>query len=215
MESIAFGKNVETIGAYAFTGCVALEGIKFPTNLKTIENQAFFGCEELSYITFNDTLETIGDYAFYGNVKIRTLNLPTGLKTIGKYAFKDCEQMLSVILPSSLETIGAHAFYDCKKATFYTEALKSGEDWDPYWNSSYKGIVFGVTLSEDKSFVVSITVSDTTFQNAQTAEFGVPQHNELIFTGWALSENGEVAYTAEQIIDVPVGTTVYAVWGEE
>ena len=215
LESITLGDNIESIGEYAFTGCVALKRIKFPAALKTIEKQAFFGCEELSFINFNDALETIGDYAFYGNVKIRTLDLPSGLKNIGKYAFKDCEEILSVILPSNLESIGAHAFYDCKKATFYTESLTSGENWDKYWNSSYKGVVYGCVLSEDKSYVVSVTISATTLQNGQTADFGVPQQDGQLFVGWALSENGEVAYTAEQIVDVPVGTTVYTVWSIE
>ena len=214
LSSVTLGDSIETIGEYAFTGCVALKRIKFPTALKMIKKQAFFACEELSYITFNENLETIGEYAFYGNVKIRFLELPNGLKTIEKYAFKDCEQIISVILPSSLEEVGMHAFFDCKAATFYIEDSMLGEGWDRYWNSSYQGVVLGCTLSDDKTYVVSVTIDDKTLQNAQTATFYVPQRDGFVFEGWALSANGEVAYTMKQMLDVPKGTTIYAVWSD-
>lgn len=212
LTSVTFGKNVESIGEYAFTGCELLARVRFPSTVKEIKKYAFFNCVELAYITFNESLETIGEYAFYGNIKIVSLELPASLKTIGKYAFKGCNQMTSLLVGENVESIGAHTFYACTDLTIYSEALQKPKKWDAYWNSSYKGVVFGCTLSDDKTYVVSVTITKDTLHNKETATFGAPYRNGYVFKGWSLSDGGEVKYTADQIKEVPIGTTVYAKW---
>lgn len=214
LESVTFGANVETIDEYAFTGCVALKKVVFPQALNTIGNHAFFGCSALTYVTFNEGLESIGDFAFYNDTEIRRIDLPFGLKYVGKYAFKGCNQLVSLVLKSEIKAIGAHAFYGCKDMTVYTDAESIRGEWQKYWNSSYRPVVWGCVLSEDKTYVVSVTVTEDTFQNEKTGEFGSPEREGYRFVGWATSEGGEAVYTAAQIVEAPVGTTLYAVWSD-
>lgn len=214
LDTVIFGKNVETIGEYAFTGCVALKSVKLPQAMKTIGNHAFFGCAELTYLTLNEGLETIGDFAFYGNAKLRALHIPENVQNIGRYAFKGCNQLTSLVLKSEIEKIGAHAFYGCKVMTVYTDATSIKGEWDKYWNSSYRPTVWGCILSEDKTYVTSVTITEETIQNEKIGEFGAPERSGYRFVGWATEENGEAVYSAAQIVEVPIGTTLYAVWSD-
>ena len=165
-------------------------------------------------ITFNENLQSIGDYAFHGDTKILSLELPASLKTIGRYAFKYCTGLKSLLLRSDVETIGMHAFYACNALTIYTDATDSLKGWDKYFNSSYKGVVYGCTLSEDGTYVVSVTINEKTLQHLETATFSGPESYTYLFMGWALSEGGEVAYTADELKNVPIGTTLYAIWSD-
>jgi len=142
------------------------------------------------------------------------LQFPAGLKNIGKYAFSKCQQIRSIVLPSTVESIAQHAFYGCDNLTLYTDATSAVGGWDKYLNSSYKAIVFGCTLSDDSTYVKSVTVAEGTLLYTKTATYGAPESINAIFKGWALSENGEVAFTAEEIVNVPIGSTIYAIWSD-
>lgn len=65
-------------------------------------------------------------------------------------------------------------------------------------------------------YVVSVTVGDETLGNNNTSNtFAAPCRDGYVFAGWATSSgSGEIAYSAEQIAEVPEGTTLYAVWEE-
>ena len=132
---------------------------------------------------------------------------------MGRYAFKDCTALSSVLLRSTIEEIGDHAFYDCTSLTVYTDATSNLGNWDKYLNSSYRPIVWGCTLSADNSYVVSVTITAQTLQFGEMLQFGAPKQGNVSAFGWATTEGGEVVYSPEQIIGVPVGTTLYAVWG--
>jgi uncharacterized repeat protein (TIGR02543 family) len=116
----------------------------------------------------------------------------------------------------SVETIGIHAFYDCAEITIYTDAASINPEWHKHWNSKYRPIVWGCTLSEDKSYVVSVKVAEKTFQFIN-AKGGItaPERAGYTFDGWATEENGEVVYTEDAIVNAPVGTTLYAIWTAE
>ena len=131
------------------------------------------------------------------------------------YAFKGWSGLSGVVLPTSVTFIGDHAFYGCYNATMYTEFTAEELSWSIRWNSSYRPVVFGATLSEDKTYVASLTITESTFANLR-AEGGItaPTRANYIFKGWALTENGEVVYAADKISELAVGTTVYAVWEE-
>ncbi len=56
--------KVQTIRAYAFMDCKALETAKLSRDLKFIGTDAFTNCDKLTSLRFYDKLETIGGYAF-------------------------------------------------------------------------------------------------------------------------------------------------------
>ena len=138
------------------------------------------------------------------------------MKSIGKFAFKGASLVKSVIVPDTLEVMGAHVFYGMKDATFYSNASGIKGEWDKYWNSSFRPVVWNATLSEDKTYVVSITVSAGNFTNANAlGGIGDPVRSGMKFLGWAKTENGEAEIESGKITEVEDGTVLYAVWGYE
>lgn len=214
MSKVEFGTGLDSISAYAFQGCTGLQEVVIPDNIKTIEKNAFYKCSGIQKITFGAGLETIGDYAFYGAEGLTELHIPANV-TVGKYAFKGAHSLTSLVLSKDVKSIGDHAFYGCKQMTVYTDATSAeAAGWSDRWNSSYRPVVWGCTLSDDSMYVVSITVTEDTFSNVN-AKFGfkAPEKDGQRAIGWATAQGGEVVYAVEDIASVPVGTTLYPVWG--
>ena len=121
--------------------------------------------------------------------------------------------MTSVVIPAGVEKIDEHAFYGCVSATFYVEDGAVTDDWNKQWNSTYKPVVWGCTLAEDGQYVVSVTLGENSLSNVWAQDgFGAPEQGSATFVGWATELNGEVVYTAKDIINAPIGTTLYAIW---
>ena len=93
------------IGAYAFSGCTALDAVKLSTGDR---------------IGLPDGLTRIGSYAFSGSASLEGFEpdglLPDSLTSIGEGAFSGCTgvgEMPYVILPESLASVSSGAFADC------------------------------------------------------------------------------------------------------
>ncbi len=206
---------LESIGDSAFYGSETLARIDLPQNIVTLGNKAFYNCVNAEYITLGG-VQNIGEYAFYGAAALKELSIPESVKSIGKFAFKGASLVKSVIVPDTLEVMGAHVFYGMKDATFYSNASGIKGEWDKYWNSSFRPVVWNATLSEDKTYVVSITVSAGNFTNANAlGGIGDPVRSGMKFLGWAKTENGEAEIESGKITEVEDGTVLYAVWGYE
>ena len=161
-----------------------------------------------------DSLESIGDYAFYGCVNVKSIVLSKSVKNIGKFAFKGCAKVDSVILPSNIETMGKHAFYGLHSATFFAEPDTIKPYWEERWNSSYRAILWGCELSDDKSYVISFTKGKNLYDNISSPDATLaPERDGYTFAGWATNSAAEsVEYTATQLAEIPDGATLYAVW---
>ena len=214
LSNLTLGSNVTLIDEYAFSSCSAIQALEIPDSVVTINRYAFYKCSAVESLTIGNSVQTIGDYAFYGFEKIPVLNLPKSLKTIGKYAFKGLSGLETIVLRSDISSIDAHVFYGASNATVYTDANPGDVEWSKRWNSSYRPVVWGCTLSEDGKYVVSVTITENTLQNfnAQAVVQG-PESAGKRFMGWATSADAmEAEYKADEIVNVPVGTTIYAIW---
>ena len=141
LTSVTFGKNVETIGNNAFSGCSSLTSITIPNSVKTIGNQVFFRCTGLKTVTIGSGLETmgggvfqectalqsasirsgsIGSSAFASCTNLVNLTLGDGVTSIGSSAFNSCSSLSVVDIPSSVNSIGSTAFYECSGLTSFT-----------------------------------------------------------------------------------------------
>lgn len=214
LKSVTFtGNSIQSIEPYTFYGCTALTSVVLPEGLVTIGDYAFRNCAELKSISFGEGLQSIGRYAFYGCAAIDTLQFPNSLTTISDYAFRNCNGLKSVILPASITTIGKHAFNGANNVTFYTEYAARPALWIGQWNTSYRPVVWGCTLSEDKTYVVSFTKSAASITDDRAVNgMNAPTRAGFTFDGWATAEGGSVAYSMEDIMSAPNGTTLYAVW---
>lgn len=225
LEEVIFEEGVETIGAYAFRSDGALREINLPDSVKTVEDNAFLQCTGVETINLG-RVENIGDFAFSEIYGVSNLCIPDSVKTIGKGAFyflgsvvdEEGNQIGSVLrsvtIGGSVDKIGANAFYGCIYATFFVEDANREADWGTGWNSSRRPAVWGVALSEDKSYVVSVAVGENTFEYFDSLNaIGEPYREGYVFAGWSLTENGtDIAYTAQNVMKAPVGTTLYAVY---
>ena len=212
LTTLILGEGVQEIGDYAFHRCEALTSIKLPDSVKTLGRNAFYKCTSVTELELGAGLEKIGDFAFYGLEKVEKLTIPAKV-TVGKYAFKGCSSVTSLLLKKDT-AVNDYAFYGCSSMTVYTDAA-SKEDvaWGNRWNISYLPVVWGCTLSEDGSYVVSVTIQDTTLGNKNTGKvFTAPQREGYTFLGWKTQGSDKVEYTASEIVSAPVNTTLYAVW---
>ena len=119
----------------------------------------------------------------------------------------------AVLLHSGILTVGQHAVYGNNALTIYVEAdAHATEHWTS-WNSFWRPVVFGCTLSADKSYVVSFVKDEDSIANqGALGGIGAPERTGYVFLGWATEAEGEVIYSAAEVTSAPNGTTLYAVW---
>ncbi len=122
IQSVDFGKLVNSIGNYSFSGCSAITSLKIPAKVTRIGTSAFNGCTAITNVKFakNHSCETIGEKAFYNCSGITSVALGNGLATIGEKAFMNCSKLASLTVPASVKTIYASAFNKCSKMTTIT-----------------------------------------------------------------------------------------------
>lgn len=140
--TLTLGKNLRTIGAFAFCESRYTGSLTIPDSVVEIGNRAFYKCENLNgTLTLGKNLRTIGKEAFYwcaftGSLTIPegvteiadgtfsslyrsngmftgTLTLPSTLKTIGAEAFACAEFSGELLIPDGVTSIGANAFKEC------------------------------------------------------------------------------------------------------
>ena len=216
LGNVTFGNGMETLGEGVFEQCVALTKISLPASLKEIGKRAFYKCAAIAEIDFAN-VEKVGNYAFYGCSALTGLNIPATLKEIGDYAFRNCG-LKTVILPSTLLSVGAHAFNGNPKTTFFLESETVPEGWSARWNSAYRPVYTGCTLSEDKTYVVSFVKTENSLINVtEKTAAGDPERAGYTFGGWKLvTENSEedIIYKSSELAAVADGSRLEAIWNE-
>lgn len=111
LKSVSIGKNIKTIGRYAFSDCSLLEEVTFRTGLlETIEHYAFSGCSLLKEIILPSNVKDIYSYAFYQCSSLENIVVSEGTRAIYDHAFYDCHMIKNVTLPDSLELISEYVF---------------------------------------------------------------------------------------------------------
>ncbi|MBR5173972.1 MAG: leucine-rich repeat domain-containing protein, partial [Clostridia bacterium] len=125
IKEVVIGAEVESIGAYAFSGCDVLRNVIVETNedgenaLTAIDKQAFAGCVNLEGIYGLTNVETIGEYAFMDCIQLASINaeeeiaLPTTLTELGFATFYNCDGIYQIVIPVGVTEIPAYAFYAC------------------------------------------------------------------------------------------------------
>ncbi len=215
LESVIIGNGLKEVPDYAFYDCVSLKTVMFATGggIEHIGKYAFRGCVKLESINFGDSLKSIDNYAFF-NCGLTELVVPETVETIGNYAFRGCKTLRSVVIPDTLVSMGKHTFYGLDNTTIYCEAEGIPAYWNERWNTSFRPVVWGCTLSEDNKYVVSVNKTAEGIINPDALN-GVtaPVRFGYTFAGWTtVPEGTEAEYAAEEIAQAPDGTTLYAIW---
>lgn len=214
LQSVTIGSGVTAIGDYSFYECEALTSVVLSNNITSIGNYAFRSCKQLKDIQLGSKVERIGNYAFTGCEMLPALRLPATLTEIGWYAFYGVKSLGALTVPAGVANVGEHAMYGAGNLTMYAEQLQGQQQWHRYWNSSYRPVIWGCTLSADKTYLVSFTKNSETMENTDAlAGITAPYRVGYDFLGWAVTEGGAVEYGMAELMQVPDGTTLYAVWG--
>jgi len=233
---------VTSIGNYAFNGCTGLTSITIPDGVRSIGVSAFLNCTGLFSIIIPDSVTSIGETAFYNCSNLATIRIPNGVMSIerrtfdscaslilritipdsvtsiGEGAFAHCTYLRSITISDNVTSIGSSVFTNCSNLTIYTamqeQTRPSG--WHSSWNYPNRPVIWGVTLSPDKTYAVSFTKAADSISNP-AAQNGIsaPYRAGYTFGGWATTEGGTTAaYTAANVNSAPNGTTLYAIWIE-
>ena len=113
LQAVEIGRNVTSIGSYAFSYCSSLSSIVIPEGVTSISNYAFSTCYSLSSVVIPSGVTSIGNNAFYNCYTLSSIVIPEGVTSIGSYAFSYCYSLSSVVIPSGVTSIGNNAFYNC------------------------------------------------------------------------------------------------------
>lgn len=116
--TLTLGRNLRTIGEFAFLESRYTGSLTIPDSVVEIGERAFYQCENLNgTLTLGRSLRTIGKEAFYWCAFTGSLTIPEGVAEIADGAFSSLHQFNrdgmfngTLTLPSTLKTIGAEAF---------------------------------------------------------------------------------------------------------
>ena len=84
------GKDVTSIGDWAFRDCTGLTSVTIPSSVTSIGGWAFSGCTGLTSVTIPDSVTSIGKKAFEGCTGLTSVMIPSGVTSIGERVFEGC-----------------------------------------------------------------------------------------------------------------------------
>ncbi len=181
-----------------------------------VADHGFYGCENLRKVIFTTSwyLTEIADYAFAGCTALENINIPKSLVYIGGSAFENCTSLKSLTIPEFLTYISGCAMDGVREYTVYAETQILHEEWEFAATQMFYNIIFGCELSEDKTYVVSVTINEDNIFNTAIAP---PYREGYEFIGWSEDPNGDDAeYSIDDLSNdsLPYGMVLYAVWAE-
>lgn len=107
------GSSLGMVSDYAFAWCQALMDIFLPTCCRTLGEGVFRDCSSMENLCFPDSLLYIPRDAMRGCGKLQSVKLPQKLMSIGAHAFAYCSSLNNVVFPNKLTHIGSNAFSMC------------------------------------------------------------------------------------------------------
>lgn len=213
LTRVKIGRGLSEIPDYTFLNCSALKSVYMQDNIQRLGRCSFRGCSSLADLGLGNGVSEIGVGALWGCSSLKTLRLPEGVMTLDDFALRANSSLDAIIIHSGITELGQHAIYGDLTATVYCEAEYRPDGWHRRWNSSFRPTVWGCTLSEDKSYVVSFVKNEGSIENFD-AIGGVndPVRRGSTFLGWSTTADGAAEYTTAELATVNNGTTLYAVW---
>jgi len=203
--------------SFAFASCASKYELTFDVNggneteynVRKIGDYAFYYINEnnnntimITQLTISDGVTSIGNGAFY-KYPLSNIDVPDSVQSIGWDAFYGCTGLNSIVISNNVTQIDNSAFYGCNNLTIYSEYENAPKGWD----TNFVPVIWGCTLSEDKTYVVSIDKTETTSLGNN------PYRSGYTFDGWYdASDCSGTKY--ETIGDAPIGT-LYAKWLEQ
>lgn len=122
VQTIQIGKNVKSIGKYAFHCETSLNEVKFMGNdIQELGENCFRMCRGMNNIILPDSINKLGDGCFAECTGLKSVELSNSLKEIPNSCFYRCESLQEINIPDNILNIGACTFQNCtglKKVVF-------------------------------------------------------------------------------------------------
>jgi hypothetical protein len=109
--------SVTLINSEAFADCSSLVNIILGKNVSSIGTYAFGRCSKVKDVTIPDLVTNISDWAFFACTSLTNVTLGTNVLSIGICAFNSCYNLTGIFIPHTVTTIGASAFNSCERLT--------------------------------------------------------------------------------------------------
>ena len=113
LQAVNIGKNVTSIGDYAFYYCCSLASINLPESMTSIGTYAFYYCCSLASINLPESMTSIGTYAFQNCYSLASITIPESVTNISDSTFPNCYSLASITIPESVTSIGNSTFKTC------------------------------------------------------------------------------------------------------
>ena len=105
LQDVSIGKNVTSIGSYAFGGCFSLASVTIPTGVTSIGDYAFGDCSSLASVTIPTGVTSISDSAFISCFGMRYYDFSAfaSVPTLSNTnAFSQIPSDCQMLIPSAL-----------------------------------------------------------------------------------------------------------------
>ena len=161
------GKDVSTIGGYAFYQNATMESIALPSTLVEIRNCAF---SEAKLIT--------------------SIKIPYGVKTLGDDVFKGCPRLVRAYVPSSVTKTGVTVFYKGAEDLYvFCGATSRPDGFQSNWATGAKRVIYsssGYIDDSDNIYSIYLTGYKLTLVGYVKNADGIislPVDGKVIFNG--------------------------------
>lgn len=114
------GKNVVSIGEFAFSNCMQLQSIVIPDGIIDIQRGAFFECTALENVSLPNSVTKISEDIFRACSSLKSILIPNNVLSIDIFAFLGCTKLTSITIPRSVQNIHPNAFIECAGLTSIT-----------------------------------------------------------------------------------------------
>lgn len=111
LRTINNQEKIESINAFAFSGCKSLEEFTISRLLDaSIGAEAFSHCKSLRKVINKCPIKRVESRAFYDCPVLEDLNFISSCEYVAKEAFKYCDSIKKLVIPASLGRFGDFAF---------------------------------------------------------------------------------------------------------
>lgn len=113
------------------------------TYMVIIDRAKYYSKFEVPQTYLGKPVTEIGAFSYIsGGAQLEEIIIPESITAIGEYAFAGCNNLDSLVIPDSVQFVSGSAFYYCDALTIYCEAQSAPAEWDPYWNSYNRPVVW-------------------------------------------------------------------------
>lgn len=215
LTNVNIPDSVTSIGDWAFGSC-NLSSLIFGKELKSIGQYAFISNKNLTSVTFNNNLKIIDKYAFSTCISLKKIIIPDGVKEIGLCAFNKCTELENVTIPDSVTSIGGTAFSNTAIYKSQPDSVVYVDGWACGYNGkapentslSFKEGTRGIADSAFLSLPIeSVTITDSITNMGVGAFSGTGLKSAKIGNG-VTSIKKETFNNCSSLTEVTIGNSV-------